>query len=201
MPFDLNGGFAAPDPKYEDWKPPADAVPVSGNGKDSRFREDNMWATTPMRPKRPNPSPIAMDRSQSSSSSSDPSKPKPLPKLDGTGSWGDFGVKEAATARAAEDASDKIPKGYSTVPNTIEGMDEVLQERVRMASAKSTAAYASASASAATKAEKAAVPMSSTQYWEESVAPHERETDTDDEALARRLQAAEFGNVRSAHWL
>ncbi|KAL5381747.1 hypothetical protein DPSP01_006934 [Paraphaeosphaeria sporulosa] len=146
VPVDLNSGFADPDPRYENWTPPADQVPVAGNGKDSRFIEENMWATKPMRPKRATLGAYATDWEDRS----DVTKPKP--KLGGTGTWGDFGVKEAAASPPWDDRS--VDNGYvegSPVPRTIEGMNQVLQQRVRAARAKSTAAYANRSPSAVAK--------------------------------------------------
>lgn len=209
IPINLNGGFADPDPKYEKWEPPKDTVPISGNGKDSRFTEEAMWSTKPMRSQRPANGLATTDHSQSTESKVKArANPKSVPKLDGTGSWGDFGVKGAATTPVNRDKSKKLEQDpvkespvLNTVPNTIDGMNRVLQERVRAASAKTTAAYASAMPSAQTQATQAVPPPVHNKF----VPPHMSKPVTNDEDLARSVQAAEFGlearaEVRSVGW-
>jgi hypothetical protein len=141
---------------------------MSGIGKDSRFLEDNMWATKPMRPKsRPNLGSHVTD--------SDAGTAKPAPKLDGTGAWGDWGVKKPPSL--TENDKDDYVQG-SPVPCTIDGMNRVLEQRVRAASAKSAAAYARASPSAGVKAEKVTAPSGdstgSSPQKNKFIPPHKR---------------------------
>lgn len=124
--MDLNGGFAAPNPDYENWQPDEDKVPVAGKRKDPRFLEQNLWSTKPMRPKPKNISAYATVQE-------DDAVTKSPPKLDGTGAWEDWGVKVPEKKMLSAD----LP-----VPLDIDGMNQVLAHRAKEASAKSAAAYA-----------------------------------------------------------
>ncbi|KAJ4358769.1 uncharacterized protein N0V89_003353 [Didymosphaeria variabile] len=163
-PLDLNAGFAPPDPKLANWQPPVDQIPMSGNGRDSRFLEDNMWATKPVRPKRANMAAISTEWDTTSDSNE--------LKLDGTGTWGDWGVKTTSAPKNSKKGD------ASQVPCTINGMNKALEQRVRAASAQTAAAYANASPlSVATKAESITSNANSSisgQSHHRSIPPHKR---------------------------
>jgi hypothetical protein len=118
-----------------------------------------MWATKPMRPKtRPNLGAYVTNW--------DASTAKPAPKLDGTSAWGDWGVKEPTSLPG--NAKNDYYEG-SPVPCTIDGMNQVLEQRARAASAQSAAAYARASPPAVVQAKKVTAPNSSS-----TIPPHKR---------------------------
>ncbi|KAL5397066.1 hypothetical protein PMIN03_010512 [Paraphaeosphaeria minitans] len=133
-----------------------------------------MWTTKPMGRKRANLSAYATDWNDRR----DETKSKP--KLDGTGTCGDFGANEAAATPPSDDKSEENGNAYvegSPVPRTIAGMNQVLQQRARAASAESAVAYAKASSStavkdvhAATGAISAAIPSPHHKF----IPPHKR---------------------------
>ncbi|KAL1591505.1 hypothetical protein SLS60_011897 [Paraconiothyrium brasiliense] len=174
-PLNLNGGFAPPDPSLEDWQPPADQIPISGTGKDSRFLEDNMWATKPMRPKRANVAAYSTGFDTGASESSVTRK-KEI-QLDGTGTWGDWGVKSVVdTSPPPKNSKENSKKGSemdaSPVPRTIDGMNKVLKQRARAASAQTKAAYANSSPPAVVTKAKSTASNSNSAVSAQS--PHHR---------------------------
>lgn len=146
----LNLGFANPDPRFDEWKPSEEYVPKAGTKKDSRFMPAKMSSAASRRPNqmedmasgtRTNPSVVA----------SEP-KPSVATQLDGNGSWADWGVNVSGASRYLQDYEEEKAKtskaaidntlASKPVPLNIEGMNKVLAERAKAASASATAAYA-----------------------------------------------------------